>query len=310
MFKDWRPPWVRENQIFIVPSGRGLIFLALILVMVLTAATYGNNLIFILSFFLFALFVVTMLQTHSNLNGARLEFVGAEEAFAGGSLRIVLRLHQQRARARDGLWVRSRSRRFRTLLNERETMVAEERTKTVRVEVLAWRRGAHDLPEFILETYYPLGLFRAWMGYRPQGQVIVYPAAEGARVLELDEGQRGERDSGLRNTPDGDFGELKPYRAGESYHQIAWKHYARSGELLTKVHWGSDRRHYRIAWNPQPGEDLETYLKQMSRWIVNAMEEDASFELQTPQSRLEPGRGADHAKAGLRALAVVPREVA
>ena len=64
---------VRENRVYIIPSGGGAVFFLSIIVLVLTAATYNNNLIFIFAFFLSALFVITMLQTNFNLKSVRLQ---------------------------------------------------------------------------------------------------------------------------------------------------------------------------------------------------------------------------------------------
>ena len=106
----------------------------------------------------------------------------------------------------------------------------------------------------------------------------------------------------MRNTPDGDFGELKDYLPGESYHQIAWKHYARTRELYTKLHWGSEHRHYAIPWSASR-DGIEAHLQKMSGWVRQAFEENASFELQTPQGAIAPGRGMEHARRCWRHLA-------
>src|SRR5437870_1558803 len=110
MLEQVRRRMIRENRIYIMPSGRGFFFLAAVVVMILTAATYNNNLIFILAFFLFALFIVSMLQTHYNLKGARLEFAGAEEAFEGDRQSLLFHLTQKRARHKRGLEIRISSR--------------------------------------------------------------------------------------------------------------------------------------------------------------------------------------------------------
>ncbi|MBX3021289.1 MAG: DUF58 domain-containing protein [Bdellovibrionales bacterium] len=306
MLEGVRRRLVRENRIYIMPSPRGFLFLGAVVVMILTAATYGNNLIFILAFILFALFVVSMLQTHYNLKGARLEFAGADEAFEGEPQSLLFHLTQKRSRLKRGLEIRTRSKTFRTLSERREDILPEEQVKAARIEVLAWRRGVHALPEVILETYFPLGMFRAWKIFRPQGTLIVYPRPEGDVKLTSVHSEHGEEETGLRTTPDGDFGELKNYQVGESYHQIAWKHYARTGDLYSKVHWGAEHKHYDLKWSP--GRDPEQYLRQLSRWVMNALEEDASFELETPDSKVEPGRGMEQAKACWRALAAVPRQ--
>lgn len=305
MLAELRRRMVRENRIYIMPSGRGALFLCAVVVMILVGATYNNNLIFILAFFLFALFVVSMLQTHYNLKGVRLEFIGADEGFEGGSLHLLFQITQRRARFKRNLEVRTSSRALKTVHNERENLEANESSKAVQIEVRAPRRGVHPLPVMILETYFPLGLFRAWKVFRPVGELVVYPKPEGTELLSQGQYEHGEEETGLRTTPDGDFGELKNYQPGESYHQIAWKHFARTGQLFTKVHWGAEHRHYDIPWRRPPSQDLESYLRQLSRWVQVAVDEDATFELETPEVKIEPGRGPEQAKLCWRALAKV-----
>lgn len=306
MSAGWRRRMVRENRIYILPSGRGALFLGVVVILILTAATYNNNLIYILAFFLFAMFVVSMLQTHYLLKGVRLVYVGAEEAFEGGPQELLFHLTQSRARWKRGLEIRTRSKRFETLDNRRETIAPGEPFKPVRIQVRAWRRGVHPMPEMILESYFPLGLFRAWKVFRPVGELVVYPRPHGtvplASRLEADP---GEHEIGMSASPDGDFGELKPYRVGESYRQIAWKHYARTGELHTKQYWGSEQNHYRLPWAPPPRQSCEDYLRQLSQWIRSALDEGASFELETPEGHLPPGQGEAHARLCWRALARV-----
>jgi uncharacterized protein (DUF58 family) len=299
---------VRENRIYIMPTANGALYLAGIVVLILTASTYNNNLIFILAFFLFAVFFVSMIQTHYNLKGVRLQYNGSEEGFQGDRVSLNFYIIQKRSRTKKALQVRTRSKTFVTLKNARENLQPQDGMKTARIEVRAWRRGIHPVPSVVLETQYPLGLFRSWKVFRPEGEIIVYPAPEPGPALLPRAYDQGEQDQGLRTSPDGDFGELKSYLPGESYHQIAWKHYARTGTLYTKVHWGAEDRHYVIPWNP--GRDLEKYLETMSGWVKQAHDENASFEMETPVSSIQPGRGREHAKICWRALAMVPPQKA
>ena len=98
-----------KNRIYIMPSGRGVIFLICVVVLVLTAATYNNNLIFILAFFLSAVFVVSMLQTHFNMENLNLQFLSADEAFEGEKLTLLFQVTQKRRSFKRGLILRSLS---------------------------------------------------------------------------------------------------------------------------------------------------------------------------------------------------------
>lgn len=305
MFERLRRRMIRQNRIYIMPTFGGVMMLALIVVMILTAATYNNNLIFVLAFFLFSLFVVSMLQTHYNLKGARLEYVGSEEAFEGQPLGMLFHVVQAKARTKRSLEIRLSSKLFKNLSRRRETLRSQDRLKPMRIEVLAWRRGVHLTPDVVLQTTYPLGIFRAWKVFRPDGELVVYPKPEGDRPLFADPFAEGEEDAGLRTSPDGDFGELKNYVIGESYHQIAWKHFARTRMLYTKVHWGAENKHYRLIWDPSLASNMEGYLSQMSAWVEKALLEGASFEMETPSLKVEPGSGSEQARMCWRALAFV-----
>ena len=297
-----RRKMVRENRIYILPTGRGMLFLCGLLVLILTAATYNNNLIFILGFFMVSLFVVSMLQTHFNLKSVRLRFVSADDAFEGEKLTVLLQLFQKRKGNKFALIVRTTDRKWQTIEVARGRLTPLEPSKPVRVAIRAWKRGVYKLPELVLETYYPLGLFHAWKIFRPDGELVVYPAPKGARELEPKNFSLGEDELGLRTSPEGDFGELKPYREGESYHQIAWKHYARTGMLYTKVHWGEEHKFYHIPWDPR-GSDFETYLSQMSRWVQLAVDENAAFAMELPNQTVDAGAGRDQGKICWRLLA-------
>ena len=297
---------IRENNIFIIPSYRGFLFLGLAMVMILVAATYNNNLIFILGAFLFSTFVVVLLQTHYNLKGVRLRFVTMEEGFEGTEVHMAFELSQKRSRLKSGLEIRSRSKEWKNVSSEKHMLRSTESTKPVRVTVVAPRRGEHSIPQIVLETYYPLGLFRAWKVYRPEGQVMIYPKPAGEVPLAPSPSTVGVRDEGTKPASEGDMGELRAYRAGDSFHQVAWKHFARTGDMHSRANWGGEDRHYSIPWLvPQTPGDTETNLRQMSAWIDVAVREDARFEMSTPQGHIGAGQGMEHARKCWRVLAKV-----
>ncbi len=296
---------LKQSRIFILPSARGMVFLAAIVVLILAAATYSNNLIFILGFFLFGVFFISMVQTQFNLQGVVTKFVSAEEGFAGDGLTLLFQMSQKSPRVHRALRLRSLSRKWKTLAVGREDLEADESQRPMRITMLAWRRGVHPIPELAFESYYPLGLFRAWTVLRPEGTLTVYPRPKGIRILEpLNCEYGGEQAVGFGASPDGDFGELKPYKVGESYHQIAWKHYARSGQLLSKVHWGDVHKRYHMELTTNSVKK-ESELSQVSAWVQQALNENATFSMDLPEEAIGSGGGTEHAQLCWRTLAQV-----
>ena len=302
LVKKLRRRRLRKPRIYIVPSGYGMVFLTVILIFVTVGATYNNNLIFILAFLLFSIFVVSMLETHINMKSILLTFNSAEETFVGEPLALLFYLTHDGKRTRRQITVRCANKSWGEFPAERVDLRSNEVRQPVKLTVQVRERGAHDLPAVVVETFFPLGLFRAWQYLKVDGQILAYPRPEGLRLLTPIETSAGQEELGLSQSPEGDFGELRNHREGESYHQVAWKHYARTNQLYSKIHWGSDHRHYHIPWDPR-GLELERYLQQMSRWVQLAADEGASFAMDLPRFVIESGEGVDQARICWRALA-------
>ena len=300
MFAKARRKLERERRLYIVPTTWGLLFLSTVVVMILTAATYANNLIFLLAFFLFALFVISMLQTHDNLRGVEIEPQAGAEAFAGEPFDLGYTLSRADGRAASDLRVRPRSKLMRTLEDGRADLAGDGAGARAVVRAVIDRRGVYALPEVSLETRFPHHMFRAWTVLRPAGEVLIFPPKRGARELPVT-GWRGGPAAALNGavTAEGDFGELVPHRAGDAFSRIAWKHYARTRQLMRATYWGAARPHYRI--DGRAGTEAE--LEQVSRWIEVARERNASFEVHGLDRELGPGEGDDLARASWRALA-------
>ena len=290
----------RRERIYILPSGRGLLFLLLIVVIVMVGATYNNNLIFILAFLLFALFVVGMVETHVNLKGVTLELDAAEEGFAGETLALLFHVRQRRKGVKRQLRVRCLQKDWALDMPCVVDLAQGEYSKSCRLMVRSQQRGVFAVPRVTLETYFPIGFFRAWKVIRPAGEVIVYPTPQGHQALPPSPAA-GPRELGLRPNPEGDFGELKPHLEGESIRHIAWKHFARTGQMYTRVHWGEEHLHFAIL--EPAGHDIESRLSQMSAWVRLALDQGATLEMQLSRLAIPIGRGEEHARACWRTLA-------
>src|SRR5690554_5437564 len=89
-----------QKNIFILPTGAGVVFGMLLLIMLITGINYQNSLIYLLTFMLGALFVGAMHQTHRNLSGLSLALIQAGEGTAGEEIPFRFRLSS----GRTGAW--------------------------------------------------------------------------------------------------------------------------------------------------------------------------------------------------------------
>ena len=72
-----------RRRLYIFPTGQGLAFLMMLVVMLLWAINYTNSMAYMLTFMLASLLLVCMLHTYRNLRGLVLSCAAAKPVFAG-----------------------------------------------------------------------------------------------------------------------------------------------------------------------------------------------------------------------------------
>jgi uncharacterized protein (DUF58 family) len=285
-----------QRSIFIFPTATGFGFGGLIVLLLLAAINYQNSLIYGLAFLLGSLFLVTILHTYRNLAGLSVEFTGAERAFVGEDVGYALRVGRPAGSGRTGIQLGAAG-----LVPRRVSLVQQE-SCAVTLFVPARHRGWLHPGRFIIETYYPLGLLRAWSWIDVEARALVYP-----RPLFTDEpvSPRPAADDGALLDPAGsdDFDGLRDYRAGDSVRHILWRAYARSGELVIKQYAGYLDPRLILDWNEVRGS-VEERLSRLTAMALAAARADREFALRLPGIEIDAGSGERHLHAVLRTLAL------
>ena len=288
-----------QRRIFIFPSKVGLIFLLVLVVMLLAAINYQNNMAFALVFFLFSLFIVAILHTYSNLSGLRIEALRGHSTFAGevAEFDIQLACTGEHSYCSIALGWPQQPFALASLHSAQNT--------TVKLFHAAGQRGWLRPPRLSVATVYPLGILRAWTWIDLDIAALVYPrpiASE--RPL-----------SGASNTADGvrffkqgsdDFHDFRRYRPGDNLRHVLWRAYAKGqplqsqqfAELLTQAHW--------LNYDVIEG-DRERRLGVLCFWVLELQRGNEQFGLQLPGQKLELGAGDEHCQRALRMLALFGR---
>nr|MBP6514125.1 DUF58 domain-containing protein [Steroidobacteraceae bacterium] len=179
---------------------------------------------------------------------------------------------------------------------------------TVTLNLPTTRRGRVRLARFEVATRYPFGLLRAWAVVHPRVDCLVYPhpAREAPERPPAAVDGTGNREG----RGDDDFAGLKDYHPGDPPRHIAWKAFARGGELLVKEFAGAAAVTPWFDLAQAPGAHLESRLAVLSRWIVDAEEAGLAFGLRLPGIEIEPAAGMSQRDRCLAALAEfeLPRE--
>ncbi|MDH4108913.1 MAG: DUF58 domain-containing protein [Gammaproteobacteria bacterium] len=288
---------LRPGRIYILPTGVGLIFALMTFAMLLGSMNYNNNLSFVLTFLLTGLGFVAMHQCQRNLVGLQINFAGVDPVHAG-----------QVAGFRIAVTNRSRSQRHHLQLYAGPVASSIEdlgpgESRIFRLEVETRSRGYVQLDRFGIRTLFPFELFRSWAWLHMDLRGLVYPAAAAsAPPPPPSRTARGHRQHDARGEED--FAGLRRFHDGDPPRHVAWKAYARSGELLSKQFSGADISSQWLDFDKVPDDDVETRLSILTRWILDADRSQVDYGLRIAGVEFPPAHGETHRHRCLKALAL------
>lgn len=284
-----------RRRIYVLPTGFGTVFAAMLLVMSVGALNYYNNPALLLTALLASVSVLSMLIAFRNLDGLCLASVQATPCHAGDLLPLEVGFAASpRDRAALRVDVGAVGQVIASRANEPFHAVLMLPTE---------RRGLLTLPRIRVWTRWPYGLFRAWSWLNPRTEVLVYPRAE-ANAVPLPQGSREAALS--RVTPQGEeFGALREYRVSDPRRLVAWKASARHDRLLVREPEQLLGQEYVLDFDALPALDMEARIARLTRWVLMAEEARARYTLIVPGRRLGPDLGSAHARRCLRELAML-----
>ncbi|WP_372591453.1 DUF58 domain-containing protein [Guyparkeria sp.] len=215
----------RLSRIHVRPRRWGLGMAVVALAMLAAAINYGNNLIFLLAFLLIALMINGVWQGQRLLRPVTVTTQGPS----------------MRPAHTPGRWmvdVDSRlplpSLALRVAAPDSEPVylsVGPGRTTRAELALPPAPRGYLPLPTLILGTHYPLGLWTVERRVElPLGQWI-HPAPLETAVPPV---QQEAPDNGTQALDEGDPTRLRAYQPGDPVRHIVFRHYAKSGRLVTR----------------------------------------------------------------------------
>jgi uncharacterized protein (DUF58 family) len=285
-----------RRRIYVLPTGFGLAFSGLLLVMLLGALNYGNNPALLLTCLLGAAAGASLFFGFRNISGLALTRARADETHAGEPFHLHLRFTTG-ARARASLLVRCGE-------TAAAFALSADTDREVVLSLADARRGWFRPGRVRVCTTYPLGLFQLWSWLHPDVEFLVYPALESPPPsFPVGDGQQGEHaNAGASEEHSG----LRDYRASDPARLIAWKASVRHDSLLVR---DAERRSgaaLSLDYAVLRGLDGEARIRRLAAWIVVAEADQRSYALRLPQETIGPGLGMQQRRDCLRALALLP----
>jgi uncharacterized protein (DUF58 family) len=287
------PIELHRRRIYIVPTGFGVAFTLLLLVMMVGSLNYSNNAALLLTCMLGAATAISMLVAFRTLNGLRVRGLRAGHAIAGEPIDIIFDVEATRLRQAVQLDLDGQTRAF-------DVQGRADVTLGLPTELRGWL----SVPRFRIWTTWPLGLFRAWSWMHANYAVIVWPRPElsgPAPALPAADHRRQRLHRGE------DLAALRDYRSGDSMRHIAWKASARHESLLVKDYEQPEAQlEWQLDWRQLRGLSDEARIARLARWLGEAQAQGRQWSLWLPGEMIELGSGHAHYARCMSALALLP----
>jgi uncharacterized protein (DUF58 family) len=288
-----------HRRVYIVPTRVGWLYGATLGIMLIGSINYALSLGFALTFLLTGLGLAGMVHTARNLARTAVSAGRAEPVYAGEAAQFHLLLDSRVPFERPSILVRHVASGAQLVIDVPAAAVAD-----VVLAVPAAKRGWLPLGRVMLETRFPLGLFRAWSYVEPDARCLVYPRPERTPLPPTSpDAHTGA--ARVQAAGSDDFSALRGYQPSDSPRHVAWKAVARSEDMLTKQFSGESAGELWLDWRLLPaGLDLERRLSCLAGWVLAAQQSGALYGLRLAGEEVAPARGDAHRAACLKALAL------
>jgi len=286
-----------QKRIFIFPSRAGFFFGFCLLIMLMAAINYQNNMSYALTFLLATLFVIATLHTFANLSGLTIRALRAQSAFPGQQSKFDVLIERGKQRDHFALYM--------TWPDSTDTLVSlvgEDRVQ-VQLHTAVGKRGWYSPGRLLLESTYPLGLLRCWTWIDLDLYALVYPQPQASAQLS---GLATDKPDGaaVPVTGSDDFYGFRDYRRGDSLRQIHWKGLAKGQGMQSKQYAAYADRSVWLEWDMFAGLGVEQRLSHLCYWALEFEGRNEEYGLRLPGVVVEPGMGDKHRDRVLKELAL------
>ena len=288
-----------HRRVYIMPTRAGWIFAATVGILLVGSINYALQLGFALTFLLAGMGLAGMVHTTRNLARLAVSAGRAEPVFAGERAQFHLHLDNRSPFERPSILVRHVAGNAQQVLNL-PALAARESV----LPVPGAKRGWLRLTRVMLETRFPLGLFRAWSYIELDARCLVYPRPE-RTPLPAPAADAAAGAARAQAQGSDDFSGLRGYQPSDSPRHVAWKAAARAENMLTKQFSGAAGSELWLDWSLVAGSPAdEPRLSRLCGWVLQAEQAGALYGLRLPGLEVAPGRGDAHRSACLQALAL------
>jgi uncharacterized protein (DUF58 family) len=288
---------LHARRIYILPTRAGLVYGAIVFLLLISSMNFSNNMGFALTFLLTGIGLVSMQHCQRNLARLRLGLTDTQACFAGERAGFLLRFANPTPAPRWQLQVGWDKQPGQAL------KIAGESCADLTLQHETRARGRMQAPRIRISSVFPLGLFRAWAWVHLDASAIVWPQPA-AHAVPVGGAGQDHTAFNARQPAGDDLSGVRDYQYGDSPRRIDWKALARSGELRVREYQDGGVAKTWLDWDALEGHDTETRLSILTRLALDAEAEGLIWGLRMPGRIVQADTGTPHLHGCLDLLAL------
>ena len=281
-------PPVRDNEaaarrhIRTVPTRLGVGLLVMVALLWLVGLNYQANLAYIAAFWLLGFIIVAVLQNRAQLLGLRLEVKMPSEIFAGTPAEITLDAAGNTRRRR--LWLAQDDG------DGWQPWHIPGGSASAVLPLQAQMRGYLRLPLLRVAAAAPFGICTTECRWQWRSDKVVFPAPEAhdpPAGFHADE-CGGVQAASARSSDD--LSHLQAHQSGASLQHIAWKTYAKTGEMLDKKFEAAEAvgGSHIISYRDYPSAGRKQLAALLCHRVLEAERRGIRYKLELPERTVAP----------------------
>lgn len=283
-----------RHNIYIFPTSAGFAFLGLLLLMLLTAINYQSSLIYLFTFFLSAIFFISIWLCFLNLLGLEVSSSVSGSCYAGDASPYNLTFRRE-SKSPFGLCVGE------TKQNLFSVEFTNQGSHEFTLMLPPGKRGRYVLPRLRLESRFPFGFIVAWTWLKIDAELIVYPKPVfGARRVS---GYTGSNIDFAQQQGD-ELTDIKSYQPSDPGSRILWKKLAAKDELVVRHFDEVSYDPSWLRWGDYEASNVEDKLSHLCFDVCRLSANNDLFGLDIPGKHIPPDCGENHRNQCLMALAL------
>lgn len=256
------PVRVNTPRPYIIPTGLGFSYGTLVFILVIVSVNNRNNLIFLFSFFLFSVGLVTMLMSHKNFEKIKLSFLQASLLFKNEA--GFLHYKMENTGSKDSFMIQ--------LADKIVEHLRPQENRELQVMYTPVKYGVMQVPMQRIESRFPLQFLQVWRFVQPEVKITVYPEkinyfGQPEQQLQIEAGKEKRQP---QESVEKEISHFDRFNQGDSPQHINWKILAKTSELYSnKFETQADEEALIVLnWkDTEPLVDLEKRKSQFAFWI-------------------------------------------